>query len=87
MIRIKTLLLFFFTLVSNFLFAQNKNFSTLITKGKEAYAKTEYDNTAEYFEKAILKIPNNAEAHYYLGYCYSKINSSDGKKFNTLFNI
>ncbi len=75
----RTLLLLLLTIVSNTLFAQTENFSTLIAKGKEAYAQAEYDIAANYFEKAVLITPKSAEAHYYLGYCYSKINSSDGK--------
>jgi hypothetical protein len=75
----KTFFLFIITLISSTVFAQTENFSTLITKGKEAYSKAEYVIAANYFEKAVLIIPKSAEAHYYLGYCYSKINSFDGK--------
>ncbi len=75
----KTFFLFIITLISSTLFAQTENFSSLITKGKEAYAKSEFVIASNYFEKAVLIIPKSAEAHYYLGYCYSKINSFDGK--------
>lgn len=75
----KTFFLFIITLISSTVFAQTENFSSLIAKGKEAYAKSEFVIASNYFEKAVLIIPKSAEAHYYLGYCYSKINSFDGK--------
>ncbi len=75
----KTFFLFIITLISSTVFAQTENFSSLITKGKEAYAKSEFVIASNYFEKAVLIMPKSAEAHYYLGYCYSKINSFDGK--------
>lgn len=75
----KTFFLFIITLISSTVYAQTENFSSIMAKGKEAYAKSEFVKASNYFEKAVLIIPKSAEAHYYLGYCYSKINSFDGK--------
>ncbi|MCD7971893.1 MAG: tetratricopeptide repeat protein [Candidatus Azobacteroides sp.] len=53
-----------------------------LEKGKTEFYKEfqqqDYRKAAHYLEKAVRMDPDNAEAHYFLGYAYSRINSKDG---------
>ena len=68
------------------LFAQD--FDSLMTQGKEIFysekLEKDYSFAAKLFEQAIKIKPNNAEAHYFLGYSYSRMNSSDGTFMNNV---
>ncbi len=64
------------------LYAQNDSFESLLAKGKaefkKDYEEQDYTLAAFYLKKAITLEPENAEAHYFLGYAYSRLNSLDG---------
>ncbi len=51
--------------------------------GKAEFAKSaeeqDFKKAVEYLEKAAQLEPGNAEAHYFLGYAYDRLNSRDGK--------
>jgi len=57
--------LFFFTLISSAVFAQNDN--QLIKKGNEAYNKKQYDIALDNYKKASEKNPANQKAPFNLG--------------------
>ena len=44
----------------------------LIAAGRAAMARSDFDDAAAQFEKAIAINPNNAETHYYLGGAYGR---------------
>lgn len=77
--------LFLFCWLPASLSAQN-SFSELVEKGKaefkKEYAEQDYARAAAYLEQAIALQPGNAEAHYYLGYAYDRVNSKDGSEIN-----
>ena len=58
-----------------------QDFDSLMTWGKAEFKKknadADYAKALEYFEQAVDFQPNNAEAHYLLGYSYSRFNSID----------
>jgi hypothetical protein len=45
---------------------------------KKESEKQDYKKAVEFLEKAVKKEPNNAEAHYFLGYAYDRLNARDG---------
>ncbi len=74
--------LFYLTLVlvfNNFAYAQTESFDTLMSKAKyqfnDTLQKPDYALAIINLKKAIDLKPENAEAHYYLGYAYSRFNS------------
>ena len=78
----------FIILVSFFLYhnavSQGANFDSLFYAGKAEFNKDfldiNYAQAAEKLEQAIALQPEHAEAHYYLGYAYSRMNSKDGSE-------
>lgn len=71
-----------FTLISFSLFSQSSDFDSLFQQGKEEFYKdsdNRYNIAVDKLEQAIRINSDNAEAHYFLGYAYSRLNSSDGK--------
>lgn len=72
-----------FILFSFICFSQNTSFDTLLFEGKaefmKEFDKQNFEIAAEKLEKAITLRPDNAEAHYFLGYAYSRLNSKDGR--------
>ncbi|MDF2454222.1 MAG: tetratricopeptide repeat protein [Cytophagaceae bacterium] len=73
-----------FSLVSlTQLCAQKESFESLLGKGKAEFKKDfeeqDYAMAASYLKKAVTLEPENAEAHYFLGYAYSRLNSKDGR--------
>ena len=79
----KAYLLFILFVVNLSCNSQVNNFEKLLNEGKAEFNKDfeeqNYSNAIEKLEKAILISPSNSEAHYYLGYAYSRLNSKDGK--------
>lgn len=79
----RTLIIVFFALIPTCFFSQTLEFDTLMQHGKSEFFKDfdkqDYDNAVEKLEKAIQLKPDNAEAHYFLGYAYSRLNSKDGR--------
>lgn len=82
---IVTLILSFNIILS---FGQINEFDTYLQNGKAEFTKEfdEQDFTQAVFnlEKAVSLRPSNAEAHYYLGYAYSRLNSKDAR---TMINV
>lgn len=64
-------------------FSQNDHFAENLEKGKEEFKKEheaqDFKMAVDYLKKAVELRPNDAEAHYFLGYAYSRLNSKDGK--------
>jgi hypothetical protein len=61
--------------------SQNLSFDTLFQRGRSEFFKEDKQNyklAAEYLEKAVKLRPNDAQAHYFLGYAYSRLNAEDG---------
>lgn len=74
---------FFIIFSSHVSYSQSLSFKDLLETGK-AEIKKEYDsidyvNVVEILEKAALLRPTDQEAHYFLGYAYSRLNSKDGR--------
>jgi hypothetical protein len=79
----KTLTVLFFSLISTWIYSQPTDFYSLLQQGKDEFYKEfdnqDYDNAVDKLEQAVRLKPENAEAHYFLGYAYSRVNSKDGK--------
>ena len=64
-------------------FSQNDDFKTLMANGKAEFNREDslqdYSKAVEYFRKAVELAPRDAEARYFLGYAYSRLNSKDGQ--------
>ncbi len=79
----RTLTVLFFTLISTCVYSQTTDFDTLLQQGKDEFYKDfdkqDYENAVNTLEQAIRLEPENSEAHYFLGYAYSRVNSKDGK--------
>src|SRR4051812_43042194 len=77
--KILTAILLF---TSTFIFSQ-ESYDTLLARGKAEFKKDfdqqNYSVAVENLEKAVALKPKNAEAHYFLGYAYSRLNSKDGR--------
>ena len=73
-------MLFYFNAVIH---AQNNDFQEFLDKGKAEFKKEfdqqDYQKAVNHLEKAVALQPNDAEANYYLGYAYSRLNSKDGE--------
>ena len=69
-------------------FSQTESFEQLLENGKAEFRKDfdkqEYAVAVSNLEKAVQLKPNNAEAHYFLGYAYSRLNSKDGSSMVTM---
>ncbi len=48
-----------------------------IKRGRDHFGLFQYDKAKENFEKAIQLDPTSAEAHFYLGLCFRKLNQFD----------
>ncbi|MBC7485671.1 MAG: tetratricopeptide repeat protein, partial [Cytophagaceae bacterium] len=63
--------------------AQHETFESLLAKGKAEFKKEHSEQdfalAVTYLKKAVTLQPENAEAHYFLGYAYSRLNAKDGK--------
>lgn len=63
-------------------FSQADAFDSLFSLGKaefdKEFSERDFVVAAEYLEKAVALRPDHAEAHYFLGYAYSGLNSNDG---------
>jgi hypothetical protein len=70
------------------LFAQNVLFDEFLEKGKAEFKKQwnkqNYAVAVENLEKAVKLQPGNAEAHYFLGYAYDRLNAKDAISMNNL---
>ncbi len=77
--RLLLLLLF----ISTQSFAQVSEFDDLLQSGKNVFFEQtenpDYDYAVEVLEKAVKLEPNNPEAHYFLGYAYSRVNANFGQ--------
>ena len=62
---------------------QTNSFKQLMDSAKEEFNKEfdqqDYAHAIDLLIKAVKLRPENAEAHYFLGYAYSRLNSKDGK--------
>jgi hypothetical protein len=75
----------FILLISTTLsFAQGikqESFETLLAKGKAEFKKDaeqqDFKSAVSHLQKAVTLQPENAEAHYFLGFAYSKLNSKE----------
>ncbi|MCL2329186.1 MAG: SUMF1/EgtB/PvdO family nonheme iron enzyme [Bacteroidetes bacterium] len=80
----KKLITIVLTLICTVLYAQTGNFNDLLNKGKAEFTKEfeqqDYKKAVTYLEQAVKLQPNNAEARYFLGYAYSRLNAKDGLK-------
>lgn len=78
--KYSVIFLFFFSQIA---FSQEYSFDELLQKGKMEFSKEydqqDYSKAVEYLQQAVNLNPQNAEAHYFLGYAYSRLNSKDGK--------
>ena len=63
--------------------AQLSQFDKLMSAGKAEFKKEagqqDYAAVVKTFEAAVRLKPTNAEAHYFLGYAYSRLNKKDGE--------
>jgi hypothetical protein len=61
---------------------QTKSFIQLMNEAKEEFNKEfeqqDYAHAIDLLTKAVKLHPENSEAHYFLGYAYSRLNSKDG---------
>jgi len=60
------------------------SFDTCLARGKAIFKldfdQQDYSKAAAYLEKAVALRPDNMEAHYFLGYAYSRINGKDASQ-------
>jgi hypothetical protein len=79
----RTLIALLFTLIPFWTLAQSVEFDSLLNQGKDEFFKDfdkqDYENAVNRLEQAVRLNPDNSEAHYFLGYAYSRVNSKDGK--------
>lgn len=87
----KTQLTIIFFLLSISIYSQQHLDSIInyLEQGKSVFkieepTEEEYREAIENLEKAIEIDPNSAEAHYFLGYAYSRLNSFDGKTIDKM---
>ncbi len=82
----KFFLLSLFCFVSLPLFLQAADFDTLMLKSKSAFVadtdSVDYSKVVEDLQQAVKLQPENPEAHYFLGYAYSRLNAKDGRDMN-----
>lgn len=83
----KPILILFLLIIPILTFAQTRlqeeRFEVLLNKGKAEFKKDfaaqDFVAAVSYLKKAVTLEPENAEAHYFLGYAYSRLNARDGK--------
>lgn len=79
----KSLFTTLFFLIYIVVSAQTNEFDSLLAQGKSEFKKDreqqDFALAIEHLEKAVKLKPRNAEAHYFLGYAYSRLNAKDGK--------
>ena len=82
------LTLFLLLLLITSAHAQSDLFESYMKIGKQEFNKDfynqDYQSAVDHFEKAVALKPENAEAHYFLGYSYGRLGSKDG---NSIPNI
>lgn len=66
--------------------AQPASFGKLLAQGKAEFRKEQpnYQAAIRALEAATRLLPGNAEAHYYLGYAYGRLNNKDGSTMNQM---
>lgn len=78
----KNLSFFFWILAVLVGVAPAETFEPLLESGKSEFTKDfdtqDYAVAVAKLEQAVALRPKNAEAHYYLGYAYSRVNAKDG---------
>jgi hypothetical protein len=61
-------------------------FDSLLVEGIREFHKdiqnSDFQKAVDALEKAVQLQPQNAKAHYYLGYAYSRLNSKEGSRLN-----
>lgn len=81
---IRTLLIICLFLLRCDAFAQEDSFQALLDSGKAEFKKQQQRDTSDYtralrlFSEAVKFQPDNAEARYFLGYTFDRLNSNDG---------
>ncbi|MDO7888153.1 tetratricopeptide repeat protein [Hymenobacter cheonanensis] len=82
--RLLSILLLLFAVY--FAQAQPHSFESLLQQGKAEFKqeKPNYKAAARALEAAIKLQPSSAEAHYYLGYTYSRLNNEGGATMNQM---
>ncbi len=81
--RVVSILCFLF--YGGLLYSQDGlSFEEYLNNGKQEYDKSfedqDFARAVENLEKAVELRPDDSEAHYYLGYSYSRLNSKDGSQ-------
>jgi tetratricopeptide (TPR) repeat protein len=51
-----------------------------LAKSREMMAKRKYPEALQFADRAVRASPNNAEAHYYFGFCLAKTNDFKGAR-------
>ena len=64
---------------STFANAQENAFDKLFEKGKASYKSDNYVNAKKLLDSAVTLKPGNVEAHYFLAYTYSRLNTKDAR--------
>lgn len=84
--NMKSFFLFLFCFLSLPLLLQATDFDTLMLKSKSAFVSdadsVDYAKVVADLQQAVKLQPENPEAHYFLGYAYSRLNAKDGRDMN-----
>jgi hypothetical protein len=91
----KTAVTIIFTFLLATVYGQTDDYKVLLDSAKTLFKtekeldqeesdKFDYNKIASLLEKVIQLNPKSAEARYFLGYCYSRINASDGRGMITM---
>ncbi len=91
----KTSISVFLLVCINFVHAQDEKSQLLLDSAKTLFKSErtismeelqtfDFEHIAHLLEQAVELDPSNAEAHYYLGYVYSRINSRIGSSMNKM---
>ena len=81
--------IFLFTclfLLGSYAYGQEDGFQALLDSGKVEFKRQQPKDTADYskalhlFSEAVKSRPDNAEARYFLGYTFDRLNSNDGSR-------
>lgn len=87
-VPMKTITTLLLSLFVTMVYARQDQFGPLLDSGKAEFKKEfddqDYAKAVGYLEKAVRIKPGDAEAHYWLGYAYSRLNSKDAKQMTKM---